>query len=221
MITPFGVVGGGVTSYRTAPTGTLEFVGELFGKAEVPVGLVRWRERRVRMPWGVLPSDVWRTRLYSLDYAGPVVRVHTMREAGEDDRAGGSGHALIDCDRESSSFRTGLPLDLRGSGAVCTTAAGGNPSFAGRMLSLVKRASWDERVRNRQFGVGAVSGGNAPVDGTAGSCEPEPLVAVIVQIAPRLSISEVSQVALLIAGRRRVDHSGGARRGYQCMESCR
>ena len=67
-----------------------------------------------------------------------------MREVGEDDGAGCSGHVLVDRDRESSVFGTGLSLELGGSGAVNTVAASGSPSFAGPMLSLEKRKGWDE-----------------------------------------------------------------------------
>ena len=64
-----------------------------------------------------------------------------MRKASEDDGAGCSGHVLVDCDRESSVFRTGLYLEFWGSGAVNTVAARENPSFASPTLSLEKRTS--------------------------------------------------------------------------------
>ena len=117
-----------------------------------------------------------------------------MREAGEDDGAGCSEHVLVDCDCESSVCRTGLSLELRGSGAVNTVAASGDPSFAGATLSLKKRTSCDERVGSRQSGVEAGSGGDGPVGETAVSCEPEPLVVVIVETSPRLAMSGVSAI---------------------------
>ena len=64
-----------------------------------------------------------------------MARVHAIREAGEDDGAG-SEHVLVDCDRESSVFRTRLSLELRGSGTVNTMAACGDLSFAGSTLLL-------------------------------------------------------------------------------------
>ena len=49
------------------------------------------------------------------------------------------------------------------------------------MLSLVECTPKDERVRSSQPGVEAGSGGDGPVDETAVPCEPEPLVAVVVE----------------------------------------
>ena len=51
-----------------------------------------------------------------------MVRVHAMHETCEEDDAGGSGHILVNYDRESSVFMTGLSLEPRGSGAVNTLA---------------------------------------------------------------------------------------------------
>ena len=117
-----------------------------------------------------------------------------MREAGEDDGAGYSEHVLVDCDRESSLCRTGLSLELRSSGTVNTVAASGDPSFAGPTLPLKRRTSCDERVSSGQSGAEAGSGSDGPVGETAVSCEPEPLVVVIVETSPRLAMSGVSAI---------------------------
>ena len=69
-----------------------------------------------------------------------MVRVHAIHESCGEDGAGGSGHILVNYDRESSVVMTGLSLGPRGSGAVNTVAASGNPSFAGPPLALEKRA---------------------------------------------------------------------------------
>ena len=69
-----------------------------------------------------------------------MVRVHAMHEGCEEDGAGGSGHILVNYDREYSLVMTKLSLGPRGSGAVSTEAASGNPSFAGPPLMLEKRA---------------------------------------------------------------------------------
>ena len=117
-----------------------------------------------------------------------------MREAGEDDGAGCSEHVLVDCDRESSVCRTELSLELRGSGAVNTVAANGDPSFAGPTSSSKKRTPWDEWVSRRQYGIEAGSRGDGPVGETTVSCEPQPLVVVIVETSHRLAMSEVSAI---------------------------
>ena len=67
-----------------------------------------------------------------------MVRVHAMHEGCKEHGAGGSGHILVNYDCESSVFMTGLSLGPRGSGAVNTVAASGNPSFAGPPLALAK-----------------------------------------------------------------------------------
>ena len=69
-----------------------------------------------------------------------MVRVRSIYEGYVEDGAGGSGHILVNYDRESSVVMTGLSLGPRGSGAVNTVAARGNPSFAGPPLALDKRA---------------------------------------------------------------------------------
>ena len=69
-----------------------------------------------------------------------MVRVHAIHEGCEEDGAGGSGHILVNYDRESTLVMTGLSLGPRGSGAVNTVAASGNPSLAGPPLALEKRA---------------------------------------------------------------------------------
>ena len=53
----------------------------------------------------------------------PVVRVHAMHKAGEGDEPRGPGRVLVNFDRESSVFMTGLCLRPRGSCAVYTSAA--------------------------------------------------------------------------------------------------
>ena len=65
-----------------------------------------------------------------------MVRVHAIHEGCGEDGAGGSGHILVNYDRESSVVMTGLSLGPRGSGAVNTMAGSGNPSFAGPTLPL-------------------------------------------------------------------------------------
>ena len=65
-----------------------------------------------------------------------MIRVHAIHESCGEDGAGGSGHILVNYDRESSVVMTGLSGGPRGSGAVNTVAAGGNPSFAGPTLPL-------------------------------------------------------------------------------------
>ena len=62
-----------------------------------------------------------------------------MNEGCEEDKAGGSGHILVNYDRESSVFMAGLSLAIRGSGAVNTVAACRKPPFAGPPLSLENR----------------------------------------------------------------------------------
>ena len=69
-----------------------------------------------------------------------MVRVHAVHEGCEEDGAGGSGHVLVSYDRESSVVMTGLSLGPRGSGAVKTVAASGNPSLAGPPMALETRA---------------------------------------------------------------------------------
>ena len=61
-----------------------------------------------------------------------------MHEGFEEDGTGGSGHILVNYECESSVVMTGLSLEPRGSGAVNTVAASGNPSFAGPPLALEK-----------------------------------------------------------------------------------
>ena len=78
-----------------------------------------------------------------------MVLVHAMHEGCEENGAGGSGHILVNYDREASVVMTGLSLEARGNGAVNTVAASGNPSFAGPPLALEKR------VRPRTSTVGA------------------------------------------------------------------
>ena len=63
-----------------------------------------------------------------------MVRVHAIHKGCEEDGARGSGHILVNYDRELSVVMTGLPLGPRGRGAVNTVAASGNPSFAGITL---------------------------------------------------------------------------------------
>ena len=77
-----------------------------------------------------------------------MVRVHAIDEGCQEDGAVGSGHILVNYDRESSVVLTGLSLGPRGSGAVKTVAASGNPSFAGPPLALEKRV----RLRTSEGG---------------------------------------------------------------------
>ena len=46
----------------------------------------------------------------SLENDTLAVHVHAVYGAGEDDGVGGSGHILVNYDRESSVFMTGLSL---------------------------------------------------------------------------------------------------------------
>ena len=69
-----------------------------------------------------------------------MIRVRAIHESCGEDGAGGSGHILVNYDRESSVVMTGLSLGPRGRGAVNTVVASGNPSFAGPPLALEKRA---------------------------------------------------------------------------------
>ena len=78
---------------------------------------------------GVLSSSAACAASSSLGNAIPVARVHAMHEACEEEGAGGSRHILVNYDRKSSVFITGLSLGPRGSGAVNTVAARGNPLF--------------------------------------------------------------------------------------------
>ena len=70
-----------------------------------------------------------------------MARVHAMNEGCEEDGAEGSWHILVNYDRESSVFMTGLSLGPGGSGAVNTVAASGNPSFADPPLAREKGVS--------------------------------------------------------------------------------
>ena len=79
-----------------------------------------------------------------------MVRVHAIHEGCEEDGAGGSGHILVNYDRESSVVMTELSLGPRGSGAVNTVAASGNPSVAGPPLALEKL----DRPRTSAYGGG-------------------------------------------------------------------
>ena len=89
----------------------------------------------------------------------------------------------------SSVFTTGLSLELRGSCVVSTAAATRIPSFAGPMLSLVMRASCDERGWSHQEGVGADSGCDGPGgEAVECCCRPEPLIAVVVETSYRLEM---------------------------------
>ena len=67
-----------------------------------------------------------------------MVRVHAMHEGCEEDGAGGSGHILVNYDRESSVFMTGLSFEPRGSGASTPWHRVGTRSFAGPPLALEK-----------------------------------------------------------------------------------
>ena len=58
---------------------------------------------------------------------------------------GHSVHILVNYDRECSVLKAGLSLGPKGSGAVNTVAASGNPSFADPTPSLKNRTSSDER----------------------------------------------------------------------------
>ena len=68
----------------------------------------------------------------------------------------------------------------RAQGQLCgqhVVPASGIPSVAGPRLSLLRRASWDERRWGRQDGGKADSGCDGPVGGTTVLCrEPEPLM---------------------------------------------
>ena len=68
----------------------------------------------------------------------------------------------------------------RAQGQLCgqhAVAVSGIPSFAGPRLSLLRRASWDERRWSRQDGVNADSGFDGPVGVAAVLCRgPEPLM---------------------------------------------
>ena len=75
-----------------------------------------------------------------------MVRVRAIHEGRDEDAVGGSGHILVNYDRESSVVMTGLSLGPRGSGAGNTVAASGDSSFAGPMLRL-KNAHVLERAR--------------------------------------------------------------------------
>ena len=55
-----------------------------------------------------------------------MVCVHAIHEGCGENGAGGSGHILVNYDRESSVFMKELSLGPRGSGAVNTVAASGN-----------------------------------------------------------------------------------------------
>ena len=68
-----------------------------------------------------------------------MVRVYAIHEGCGEDGAGRSGHILANYDHESSVVTTGLSLGPRGSGAVNTVAASGNPSFKSPPLALEKR----------------------------------------------------------------------------------
>ena len=69
-----------------------------------------------------------------------MVRIYATHEGCEEDRTGGLGHILINYDRESSVFMTGLSFGPRGGGAVNTAAASRNPSFVRPPLALEKDA---------------------------------------------------------------------------------
>ena len=85
---------------------------------------------------GVLSPSVGGEGYTSLRNVVPVVRIHEMYEGCEEGGAGGSGHILVNYDRESSVLMTGLSLGPRGSGAVKTVAASGDPPFASPPLAL-------------------------------------------------------------------------------------
>ena len=100
----------------------------------------------------------------------------------EDDGAWGSENVLLDGGRESFVFMTGLSLELRGSGVVSTMAAAGIPSVTVPKLSILRRASWDERGWSRHDEVEAGSGCDGPVGGAAVLCtEPDSLVPIVVE----------------------------------------
>ena len=124
--------------------------------------------------------------------AVPAVRVHAIHEGGGEDGAGGSGHILVNYDREASVVMTGLSLGPRGSGAVKAVAASGDPSFADPTLTVKRRTPCDERVSSCQSGAEAGSGVDGRVKnrfvltGTAGSRSRRD--------APRLAMSGVSAI---------------------------
>ena len=109
-----------------------------------------------------------------------MVRVHAILESCGEDGAGGSGHILVNYDRESSVVMTGLSLGPRGSGAVNTVAASGNPSLSGPPLGTSKtRTSLDERGWSRRLMGDAGSGCDGPeLEAEISCCSAEPLVAV-------------------------------------------
>ena len=131
-----------------------------------------------------------------------MVRVHAIHDGCGEDGAGGSGHILVNYDRESPVIMTGLSLGPRGSGAVNTVVASGNPAFAGPTLPLknahVLGPARVEPPINRRGGLrmrwpGIGRKRLVLESGTSGS-------------------HRFRQVALLIGGRRRVEHPSRARR---------
>ena len=106
------------------------------GSGRVSVGGVS--RSRAKIPWGFCVQaldDQDRTLQEMLYLLSVSTQIH---EGCEENGTGGSGHILFYYDRESSVVMTGLSLGPRGSGAVNTVAAGGNPSFAGPPLALEK-----------------------------------------------------------------------------------
>ena len=86
-----------------------------------------------------------------------MVRVHAIHESCGEDGAVGSGRILVIYDRESSVVMTRLSLGPRGSGAVNTVAASGNPSLAGPRWHLknayVLGRAWVEPPINTRGGL--------------------------------------------------------------------
>ena len=115
--------------------------------------------------------------MHSLGDANPVVRVllkAAPRKMTGQEAPGMSWSTLV------ASLRLHDGTVPRAQGQLCdqhVVAASRIPSFTSPRLSLLRRASWDERRWSRQDGVKADSGFDGPEDVAAVLCrEPEPLM---------------------------------------------
>ena len=130
-------------------------VSVMYHRASGTVSVGGVEEAGRRYPGGPVSKRRWISRIeLARKCRVPVVLVHAIHESCGEDGARGSGHIMVNYDRESSVVMMGLSPAPRGSGAVNTVAASGDPWFAGPTLPLknahVLDRAWVEPPINRR-----------------------------------------------------------------------